>query len=71
VFLRPLPHHPLKPYVNMASKTKFVMYAAEPKDLSVWFENKEMFRQLYIVEKKSLKQVKEIMETQHGFPEAR
>ncbi|KAI0423021.1 hypothetical protein F5X98DRAFT_369038 [Xylaria grammica] len=35
---------------------------------SVWAENAILIRQLYISERKTLKQVKEILESQHGFP---
>ncbi|KAI0805089.1 hypothetical protein GGR55DRAFT_656989 [Xylaria sp. FL0064] len=34
----------------------------------VWTENAALIRELYISERKTLKQVKEILESQHGFP---
>ncbi|KAI0401767.1 hypothetical protein F4802DRAFT_618459 [Xylaria palmicola] len=35
----------------------------------VWVENAALIRRLYISERKTLKQVKEVMEGQHGFPD--
>ncbi|KAK5632405.1 hypothetical protein RRF57_008119 [Xylaria bambusicola] len=34
----------------------------------VWTENANLIKQLYISERNSLKKVKEILESQHGFP---
>ncbi|KAI3341102.1 hypothetical protein F4824DRAFT_450765 [Ustulina deusta] len=34
----------------------------------VWTENATLIRQLYISERKTLKKVKETLESQHGFP---
>ncbi|KAH8899037.1 hypothetical protein GQ53DRAFT_759240 [Thozetella sp. PMI_491] len=35
---------------------------------SLWEKNRELLKQLYIVEKKTLEKVKEDMEQMHGFP---
>ncbi|KAI0454065.1 hypothetical protein F5B21DRAFT_477277 [Xylaria acuta] len=37
-------------------------------DGDVWIRNAALIRQLYISERKTLKQVKEVLESQHGFP---
>lgn len=40
------------------------------EDQDVWLRYKPDFMQLYVVEGKSLKNVKAIMETKYGFPAA-
>ncbi|KAI8953416.1 hypothetical protein F4801DRAFT_537545 [Xylaria longipes] len=37
-------------------------------EVDVWTQNAALIRQLYISERKTLKQVKEVLESQHGFP---
>ncbi|KAK8868996.1 ankyrin repeat-containing domain protein [Apiospora arundinis] len=50
---------------NMAST---IIYANQPKDFSLWDAHKDILRQLYLTEKKPLKEVKRLMESQHRFP---
>lgn len=45
------------------------MFATDPKDMSLWFDHKEVLHRLFIEENKTLKQVKEVMESQFEFPE--
>ncbi|KAK8011621.1 hypothetical protein PG990_010586 [Apiospora arundinis] len=45
-----------------------IIYANQPKDFSLWDAHKDILRQLYLAEKKPLKEVKRVMESDHGFP---
>jgi hypothetical protein len=58
----------------MMSSTTFVQPdGPDPASSQVqdpWILHRETLRQLYIVEKKTLKEVKAIMETFHGFIQA-
>ncbi|KAH8883557.1 hypothetical protein GQ53DRAFT_771532 [Thozetella sp. PMI_491] len=55
----------------MAPSGPVIIYANQKPDLSIWFKKKELFHRLYIEENHTLKKVKEIMETVHGFPETK
>jgi hypothetical protein len=35
---------------------------------NIWTAHQDTLRRLYLVERKTLKQVKQVMESQHGFP---
>lgn len=45
-----------------------VIYANQPKDFSLWDSHKEVLKDLYLIQKKPLKEVKLVMEAEHGFP---
>ncbi|KAK7981408.1 hypothetical protein PG988_003646 [Apiospora saccharicola] len=45
-----------------------VIYANKPKDFSLWDAHKDLLKDLYLTQKRSLKEVKQLMETEHGFP---
>jgi hypothetical protein len=38
-----------------------------PKDMTMWTQHRDRLKQLFVAEKKTLKQVKDMMETE-GFP---
>lgn len=42
--------------------------AERSKDLSRWYDKEEVLRDLYIFQRKSLHDVKAIMERDHAFP---
>ncbi|KAJ8133322.1 hypothetical protein O1611_g290 [Lasiodiplodia mahajangana] len=43
-------------------------YAGQLKDFSLWDDNKENLKRLYLEEDRTVKDVKERMEEEHGFP---
>lgn len=45
-----------------------VRSAETPKDLGRWYSKREVFHDIYILQGKSLSDVKKIMESDHGFP---
>lgn len=45
-----------------------VRSAETPKDLSRWYSKRDVLHDIYILQGKSLSDVKEIMESDHGFP---
>ena len=45
-----------------------VSHADQAQD-SLWQENRDVLKRLYLVEGKTASQVKEIMESEHAFPE--
>ncbi|KAK8059165.1 hypothetical protein PG996_009095 [Apiospora saccharicola] len=45
-----------------------VIYANKPKDFSLWDAHKDVLKDLYLTQKRSLKEVKRLMESEHGFP---
>lgn len=42
--------------------------ANTPKDLSRWHSNREVLHDLYIRQRKTMKEVRVVMESEHGFP---
>ncbi|KAI1486688.1 hypothetical protein F5X96DRAFT_653932 [Biscogniauxia mediterranea] len=36
---------------------------------SIWQRHRDLFRQLYVVERKTLRDIKKTMEEEHGFPQ--
>lgn len=57
--------------LEIPSTARSVIYANQPRDLSIWFSHRDLFLRLYVEENKSLKQVKEIVERDHSFPETK
>lgn len=45
-----------------------VRSAETPKDLSRWHRKREVLHEIFVLQRKSLKDVKKIMESDHGFP---
>ncbi|KAK6819455.1 Clr5 domain-containing protein [Apiospora arundinis] len=45
-----------------------IIYANQPKDFSLWDAHKDILKQLYLTEKKPLKEVQRLMESDYGFP---
>ena len=45
-----------------------ILHGDQAED-ALWRNHKEIFNQVYLVEGKSLSQVKQLMESDHGFPE--
>ncbi|KAF7514817.1 hypothetical protein G7054_g14977 [Neopestalotiopsis clavispora] len=56
-------YHP----VSVAQKPR-IIYAGEPKDYTLWDNNQDTLRRLYLAQNSSLKDVKRRMETEHQFP---
>lgn len=54
--------------LKMPLNLKLIPYSTEPKDLLIWFQHENELRRLYLEEKKPLREVKSIMETNHEFP---
>ncbi|KAK7921553.1 hypothetical protein PG985_009575 [Apiospora marii] len=49
----------------MSSK---VIYADQPKDYSLWDAHKDVLKDLFLTQKRPLRKVKELMESEYGFP---
>ncbi|KAK8050905.1 hypothetical protein PG993_002290 [Apiospora rasikravindrae] len=45
-----------------------VIYANKPKDFSLWDDHKTVLEDLYLTQKRPLREVKKMMELEHGFP---
>ncbi|KAF3015902.1 hypothetical protein E8E14_010410 [Neopestalotiopsis sp. 37M] len=59
----------------MATSQPFHRHAHEQawpeKDMTVWDQNRETIRRVFLLENRTLAQVKRILESEHGFPEFR
>ncbi|KAK8091289.1 hypothetical protein PG994_000794 [Apiospora phragmitis] len=44
-----------------------VIYANKPKNFSLWDSHKDVLKELYLTQKKPLKDAKQVMESEHGF----
>ncbi|ROV97826.1 hypothetical protein VPNG_08672 [Cytospora leucostoma] len=53
------------------SKSLAPVTAETAKDLRIWDEHRDVLHHLYILDDKTLKQVKEIMESAYQFPETK
>ncbi|KAK8077013.1 hypothetical protein PG996_003183 [Apiospora saccharicola] len=45
-----------------------IIYANQSKDFSLWDTHKDVLKELFLTQKKPLKEVKQLMESNHGFP---
>lgn len=45
-----------------------VRSAENPKDLSRWYSKRNVLHEIYVLQGKSLSDVKKTMESDHGFP---
>lgn len=45
-----------------------VIYANRPKDFSLWDNHTDVLKELYLTQKRPLREVKRVMESEHGFP---
>lgn len=45
-----------------------VIFANKPKDFALWDNHKDVLKDLYLMQKRPLKEVKQVMELQYEFP---
>ena len=45
-----------------------IIYANKPKDFSLWDSHRDVLKDLFLTQKRPLRKVKELMESEHGFP---